>query len=91
MVEGIENGAAMVRLGLSPGEPSDLSFDDAANWVIWQFPLQRRGWLCGAAHPPLADFGWLPTMINPGQKVIRVHPSAVFPTPEAAANWMAGR
>ena len=91
MAEGNDDSAELTRFGLAAGEPSDLSFDEAADWVIWQFPMPRRGWLCGAAHPPLAEFGWLPTMINPGQKVIRIHPSAVFPTPEAAASWMAGR
>jgi hypothetical protein len=91
MADATDNGVALKRLGIAVDEPSDLSFEQASDWVIWQFPVPRRGWLCGAAHPPQADFGWLPIMINPGQKVIRVHPTAAFPTPEAAANWMAGR
>jgi hypothetical protein len=79
------------RLGLPADGPVDLSFADASSWVIWQFPRRRKGWWCGAAHPPLRAFGWLPILIHPSDEKIRVHPSAVFATPEAAANWIARR
>jgi hypothetical protein len=91
MIEEVARVAALARLGLPADQPSDLTFEDAAAWVIWQFPLPHEGWLCGAAHPPVTAFGWLPIMIDPAALTIRVHPSAIFVTPEAAARWIAAR
>lgn len=79
------------ELGLEGNQPTELAFAEVGDWVLWQFPLARRGWLCGAAHPPQVAFGWLPALIHPADKLVRIHPAAAFTTPEAAAHWLAGK
>lgn len=77
---------------LQTDEPTAVRFDDVSDWVIWQFPRPQGRWLCGAAHPPLPSFGWVPVLIRPEEKKLRIFANAghVFETPEAAADWLAG-
>jgi hypothetical protein len=77
---------------LSSDGPTELTFADLSDWVIWQFPVAEGGWLCGAVHPPAAEYGWLPVRIHPGRKRIVLHAHRCeepFATPEEASEWMA--
>lgn len=72
-------------------KPTELTFDDLSDWVLWQFPRLRGGWLCGAAHPAEAEFGWIPARIQPKQQrvLLYAHGTAPLSTPEEAAEWIA--
>ena len=76
---------------LRDDKPTVVSFNDVCDWVIWQFPRLRRGWLCGAIHPPAQEYGWLPAAVHPEKEQVRIHAHAVAPftSPEAAADWLA--
>lgn len=68
--------------------PTPLSFDDLYTWVVWQFPKQKNGGLCGAVHPPIADHGWFPAIIQLKKKRIEVygHLGQCYSSPELAAD-----
>lgn len=70
--------------------PTELSFSDLYTWVIWQFPKNKEGGLCGAIRPPIASHSWLPALIKRLDKSIVVHGhlDQVFDTPAAAAEWL---
>lgn len=76
---------------LQNDKPTLVSFDDVHDWIIWQFPRLKRGWLCGAVHPPSQEYGWLPAAVHPEKEQLRIHAHAATPftSPEAAANWLA--
>jgi hypothetical protein len=76
---------------LSPDTPTELTFAQLSDWVIWQFPRTKSEWMCGAVHPPQPEYGWLPALINPYEKRLSVygHQSKLFETPEEAAEWIA--
>lgn len=71
-------------------EPTECAFTDLADWVLWQFPKLRGGWLCGAAHPPHPGYGWIPARIQPKKERVLLFAHAVEPlaTPEEAADWI---
>lgn len=72
-------------------QPTELTFDDLNDWVLWQFPRLDGGWLCGAAHPAEPEFGWIPARIQPHQQRVRLYAHGTPPltTPEEAAAWIA--
>ena len=59
-------------------------------WVVWQFPRPREDGFNGAVHPPEADHGWYPAIINSakGNAKIFGHVKEPYPTPEAAAKQL---
>ena len=71
--------------------PTKLAFDDLYNWVIWQFPRKKAGGLCGAVRPPVANHHWFPALIKAKERQVLVHGhlDQTFPTPNAAADWIA--
>jgi hypothetical protein len=72
---------------LSKTSPTRLTYDELYTWVIWQFPRQKNGGLCGAVRPPLQQHGWIPAVILVPKKSVEVyaHLNQSYPTPEAAA------
>lgn len=77
---------------LNADQPTELTFAELREWVIWQFPRQKEARsLCGAVHPPHAEYGWLPALIAPRRNRLEIqgHVEEPFSTPEAAAEWMA--
>ena len=54
-------------------KPTELSFTELYTWVIWQFPRKQKSGLCGAVHPPIPEFGWLPAIIHPKKQQLTVH------------------
>lgn len=71
-------------------QPTELSFEELYQWVLWQYPRQKNGGLVGAAHPPAADMGWYPAVILPDRQrvVIYGHLGQCFDSPEGAAEWL---
>lgn len=93
-LKGEMTGANTKTIGavkLSGEKPTELTFADLSDWVIWQFPRLRGEWLCGAAHPAEPDFGWIPARIQPDQErvVLFAHLASPLSTPEEAAEWIA--
>ena len=80
----------IASVDLATDRPTSFTFADLADWVIWQFPRPKHNWMCGAVHPPTAEYGWFPAAIHPHQEQVDVHAHATdpFPTPEAAADWI---
>jgi len=72
-------------------QPTELTFSDLGDWVLWQFPQSREGWLCGAAHPPQPAEGWLPARIQPLKQrvLLYAHCGEPLASPEEAAEWIA--
>lgn len=75
---------------LELNEPTAVPMERLFSWVIWQFPRTREGGFSGAVHPPEAQHGWYPAVINSegGQVLIYGHVVERFPTPEAAAKHL---
>ena len=69
-------------------KPTDLPMKDLYTWVIWQFPRYEGDKLCGAVHPPIKEYGWMPATITSRTKRVEVHAhlEQTFKTPEEAAN-----
>ncbi len=69
-------------------QPTELTFVELHNWVIWQFPHLYGDALCGAVHPPISGYGWLPALVQPLQArvVVYAHQEQKYVTPEAAAD-----
>ena len=69
-------------------KPTELPMSDLYTWVIWQFPRFEGEKLCGAVHPPIKEFGWMPAAISSRSRRIEVHAhlEGTFATPEEAAN-----
>lgn len=78
---------------LFPHEPTLATFAELTRWVIWQFPTRsaQNEWFCGAVHPPTAEHGWYPALINPTTHQVQVHGHVPTPflTPEEAARDLA--
>jgi hypothetical protein len=70
--------------------PTELSFAALYTWVIWQFPRKQKNGLCGAVHPPIPAYGWLPAIIYPQEKQLSIyaHLDQTFVTPEEAADYL---
>ena len=68
-------------------QPTTLTFEQLYQWVIWQFPHPVQDGLSGAVRPPEPDTGWVPALIFPKQKRVRVyaHLDSFHATPEEAA------
>ena len=68
-------------------QPTTLTFKQLYQWVIWQFPHPVENGLTGAVHPPEPDTNWVPAVIFPKQKRVRVyaHLDSSHATPEEAA------
>lgn len=75
---------------LSPERPTETALADLHDWVIWQFPVVREGWLAAAAHPPVAKYGWLPAQVHPEKErvILHGHRCQPFDTPEEAKEWL---
>ena len=74
-------------------QPTQVTFSDLSDWVLWQFPRSQDGWLDGAAHPPMAQYGWIPARIQPRneQVILYAHCCSPLSTPEEAAEWIANQ
>ena len=77
-------------LQFDPINPTELPFSKLYTWVIWQFPRKQKSGLCGAVHPPIPKFGWLPAIIHPKKQQLSVHAhlAETSSTPEAAADYL---
>ncbi len=71
-------------------QATELSFADLYEWVLWQFPRLKGGWLLGAAHPPQAAYGWIPVRIQPLKQRVQLfaHNVEPLPSPEEAVSWL---
>jgi hypothetical protein len=86
------NSKTVDKISVYRERATELAFDELSNWVLWQFPRLRGGWLCGAAQPADPDFGnWIPARIQPHQRRVFLYAHCAPPltTPEDAAEWMA--
>lgn len=70
--------------------PTTVSLDKLYAWVVWQYPRLKSGGHSGAVHPPLADHGWFPAIIDPAkqQVLIFAHLPKPFESPEMAAKFL---
>lgn len=70
--------------------PTECTFADLHDWVLWQFPLLKGGWLSGAAHPAQPAHGWIPARIQPLKKrvLLYAHCGEPLASPEEAARWI---
>jgi hypothetical protein len=84
------NSKAIDSVKFDAAGPTELSFTALYTWVIWQFPRQQKSGLCGAVHPPIPDYGWLPAIIYPQKKELAIyaHLDETFATPEEAADYL---
>ena len=84
------NLKAIDSLKFDATEPTELSFSALYTWVIWQFPRKQKNGLCGAVHPPIPSYGWLPAVIYPQKKQLAIyaHLDKTFDTPEGAADYL---
>ena len=75
------------NIKLNINQPTDLSFNQLYDWVIWQFPTQTEDGLSGAVRPPIVDATWYPALIQPKEKRVQIygHLNTLFNTPEKAA------
>ena len=76
---------------LLPDGPTELSFSDLKDWVIWQFPSPHGGWLDAAAHPARTGYGWIPARVQPLKRRVLLYATLPGPlnSPEEAAKWIA--
>lgn len=79
-----------LKLPLTEEAPTEATFEQLADWVVWQFPKSANGLFSGAVHPPVANHGWFPAGINPDEKKVTIHAQKLSPfaTPESAADWL---
>jgi hypothetical protein len=76
-------------ISLSQTTPTSLTFNQLDAWVIWQFPISKQAGLCGAVTPSTDQHGWMPAIIHPDTQNALVYSTPTFPTPNAAADWVA--
>lgn len=71
--------------------PTEFTFSELQDWVLWQFPRQQGGWLDAAAHPAEPQYGWLPARIQPLRRRVLLYANSPQPydSPEEAARWIA--
>lgn len=89
MIEMTTDKKELAGVKLFNQKPTTLKQKDLYKWVIWQFPKQREGGLCGAVHPPIAEYGWLPAIILIDKQRVRVygHVDETFSMPETAVEY----
>ncbi len=75
------------KIELQREQPTELTFADLKEWVIWQFSQQPDDGLSGAVRPPIPEAQWYPARIYPKEKRVQVygHLDTPFNTPEKAA------
>ena len=80
----------IANITLMKDKPTEVTFDDLYEWVIWQYPRQKDGGLCGAVHPPLANHTWYPALIAYLDKKVLIygHIDKLFRSPDEAAEWL---
>ncbi len=93
MSETQKNKRKVATVSLNNGRSTSVSFKKLHTWVIWQFPRPKDSGLCGAVHPPIADHGWFPAVINPKEQKVQIlgHTGEPFATPEAAIEYLKGK
>ncbi|GJM41519.1 MAG: hypothetical protein DHS20C20_18010 [Ardenticatenaceae bacterium] len=84
----------IANLKLHATEPTAYKLSLLQEWVVWQFPKigpDAKGY-CGAVHPPLEKYGWLPALVQPEKDDVLIygHVPEPFETPELAAEFFAG-
>jgi hypothetical protein len=82
-----QNTIQIHNISIHLEQPTSLTFDELYEWVIWQFPQQKKGGLSGAVRPPLFGASWYPALIHPKEKRIQVygHLDTSYSTPEEAS------
>ncbi len=75
------------KIELQKEQPTDLTFTDLREWVIWQYPQQSEDGLSGAVRPSIPKAPWYPARIYPKEKRVQVyaHLDTSFNSPEKAA------
>ena len=79
----------VANITLNKNKPTQLTYDDLFDWVIWQFPkIQEGGGLCGAVRLSIPDHQWYPAIIYLKEKKVVVygHVADQFPSPETASD-----
>jgi hypothetical protein len=86
-----EQEQLVASVAIRTDRPTQLSFSQLYNWVIWQFPRLKGAGLCGAVRPPIANHGWYPALIRQQDKrvIVHGHLDREFTTPSDAADWLA--
>lgn len=83
---------SIAGLMLKTEKPTKFKLEALHRWTIWQFPRKIKDGLCGAVHPPITAYGWLPAIIKIKDKskkaYIYGHLNQTFDTPEAAADYL---
>jgi len=79
----------VANIKLNNSKPTNISQKLLRNWVVWQYPKKVADGLCGAVHPPLASFGWLPAIIYLDKNEVQVHGHLPepFDSPKLAAEY----
>lgn len=79
----------IARLKFNRAKPTKYNLELLHNWVVWQFPKKAANGYMGAVHPPLEKHGWLPAIIRPEKKEVKIHGhlSETFATPELAIDY----
>lgn len=72
---------------LRAGGKTTVAMADLYAWVVWQFPRLKPGGHIGAVHPPDANVGWFPAIIQTDGTHVTIYGGNTdhFPTPETAA------
>lgn len=85
------NTAAIGAVKVHLDAPTELTFSDLHDWVLWQFPLQRGGWLDAAAHPADPEYGWIPARVQPLKQLVLLYANCPeqYSSPEEAARRIA--
>ena len=82
----------IANLTLKDNQPTKFRFESLYTWTIWRFPRKIEGGFCGAIHPPIPAYGWLPAVlyITEKSKEARIfgHLNQTFASPEAAADFL---
>lgn len=81
----------VAKVTLRTDGPTEVTFDDLHQWVIWQFPRKKDRGLCGAVHAPIAEQTWYPAVIGYLDRKILIHGhlDQLFSSPDEAADWLA--
>lgn len=84
-----EKHKLVAGIKLRTDRPTQLTFQELFEWVIWQFPRPEQKGFCGAVRPPVENHEWIPAIIQARKKQVHVHGHIgdTFPTPELAAEF----
>lgn len=88
----MSNKSATIRsVEVQRDVPTELTFSDLHDWVLWQFPRQHGGWLDAAAHPADPEYGWIPARVQPLKQRVLLYANCPerHHSPEDAARWIA--